>query len=106
MRRLLSSVSGCALIAAVASLSAPFQAQAADTTISTSTMSAQAVTAGNNLIVTPSGSVSPSSNPAVSVTGGATSSSIINSGTIQSTGTGARAIRFVTSTTANVTITN
>jgi len=69
-------------------------------------MSAQAVTAGNNLIVTPSGSVSPSSNPAVSVTGGATSSSIINSGTIQSTGTGARAIRFVTSTTANVTITN
>lgn len=106
MRRLLGSVSGCALIAAVASLSAPFQAQAADTTISTSTTSAQAVTAGNNLIVTPSGSVSPSSNPAVSVTGGATSSSIANSGTIQSTGTGARAIRFVTSTTANVTITN
>ncbi|KQZ01845.1 hypothetical protein ASD45_14040 [Pseudolabrys sp. Root1462] len=40
------------------------------------------------------------------MTGGATSSSIANSGTIQSTGTGARAIRFVTSTTANVTITN
>jgi hypothetical protein len=48
-----------------------------------------------------------SHNPAVSIIGGATASFLTNSGTIQSTGSGAaRTIRFVTSTTANVTITN
>lgn len=106
MSRLLCSVSCGALVVSIAALSAPLPALAADTTISTTTTTARTVNAGDNLTVTSSGSVSPSSNPAVSVVGGGTASTITNSGTVESTGTGNRAIRFVTSTTANVTITN
>jgi uncharacterized protein with beta-barrel porin domain len=94
-----------ALLVCAGSLAAPLPALATD--ITTTVTTAQTLNPGDTLNVTNTGAVAAPTNPAVSIIGGATASFLTNSGTIQSTGSGAaRTIRFVTSTTANVTITN
>lgn len=104
MLRWKCGVSRSALVVAAATLAAPLPALATDITTTVTTQ--QSLPAGGTLNVTGTGAVVTTSNPAVNIVGGATASTLTNSGNIQSTGTGARAIRFITSTTANVTITN
>lgn len=105
MTRWKCGVSRMALLVCAGSLAAPLPALATD--ITTTVTTAQTLNPGDTLNVTNTGAVAAPTNPAVSIIGGATASFLTNSGTIQSTGSGAaRTIRFVTSTTANVTITN
>lgn len=108
MSALLTRVSPLALLVAAAHLGAASPLLAADITVpANTTVTGQKTFGGADTITVGSGGLlTSSSNPTLNQTSAATGVVIDNSGTIESTGTGTRAIRFNNGTAMTFTLTN